>query len=92
MNMILLALILANVVISYKGWNDLYFFRKYEFHVGSIRAGEQIRMLTSGFLHVDMSHLLFNMLTLYFFAPVVIAFLGTFSFVLVYFGSLVFGS
>ena len=92
MNMILLVLILANVVISYKGWNDLYFFRKYEFHVGSIRAGEQIRMLTSGFLHVDMSHLLFNMLTLYFFAPVVIGFLGTFSFVLVYFGSLVFGS
>ena len=90
--MILLVLILANVVISYKGWNDLYFFRKYEFHIGSIRAGEQIRMLTSGFLHVDMSHLLFNMLTLYFFAPVVIAFLGTFSFVLVYFGSLVFGS
>ena len=42
--MILLVLILANVVISYKGWNDLYFFRKYEFHVGSIRAGEQIRM------------------------------------------------
>jgi membrane associated rhomboid family serine protease len=92
MNMILLVLILANVVISYKGWNDLYFFRKYEFHTGSIRAGEQIRMLTSGFLHVDASHLIFNMLTLYFFAPVVIGFLGTFSFVLVYFGSLVFGS
>ncbi|MEM0578480.1 rhomboid family intramembrane serine protease [Flavobacterium polysaccharolyticum] len=92
MNMILLVLILANVVISYKGWNDLYFFRKYEFHIGSIRAGEQIRMLTSGFLHVDASHLIFNMLTLYFFAPVVIGFLGTFSFVLVYFGSLVFGS
>lgn len=92
MNMILLVLILANVVVSYKGWNDIYFFRKYEFHVGSIRAGEQIRMLTSGFLHVDMSHLLFNMLTLYFFAPVVIGILGTFSFVLVYFGSLIFGS
>jgi membrane associated rhomboid family serine protease len=74
MNMILLALILANVVVSYKGWNDIYFFRKYEFHVGSIRAGKQIRMLTSGFLHVDMPHLLFNILTLYFFAPVVIAF------------------
>ena len=92
MNVILIAIILANVLISYKGFNDLYFFRKYEYHVGSIRAGEQIRMLSSGFLHVDMSHLLFNMLTLYFFAPVVFDYLGNFSFIMVYFGSLIFGS
>ena len=92
MNIILIAIIVANVVISYKGFNDLYFFRKYEFHVGSIRSGEQIRMLSSGFLHVDMMHLIFNMLTLYFFAPVVLGWLGNFSFILVYFGSLIFGS
>jgi len=92
MNIILIAIIVANVLISYKGFNDHYFFRKYEFHVGSIRAGEQIRMLSSGFLHVDMGHLLFNMLTLYFFAPVVLGYLGNFSFILVYFGSLIFGS
>jgi membrane associated rhomboid family serine protease len=92
MNAILIGIIIANVLISYKGFNDLSFFRKYEFHVGSIRAGEQIRMISSGFLHVDMTHLLFNMLTLYFFAPVVANHLGNFSFALVYFGSLVFGS
>ena len=92
MNSILIGIIVANVLVSYKGFNDLSFFRKYEFHVGSIRSGEQIRMLTSGFLHVDMMHLLFNMLTLYFFAPVVINHLGNFSFALIYIGSLVFGS
>ncbi|MCC9070782.1 rhomboid family intramembrane serine protease [Flavobacterium sp. F-65] len=92
MNTILIGIIVANVLVSYKGFNDLSFFRKYEFHVGSIRSGEQIRMLTSGFLHVDMMHLLFNMLTLYFFAPVVIGHLGNFSFALIYIGSLVFGS
>ncbi|MGQ7947532.1 rhomboid family intramembrane serine protease [Flavobacterium sp. WC2509] len=92
MNAILIVIIVANVFISYKGFNDLSFFRKYEFHVGSIGAGEQIRMLSSGFLHADMGHLLFNMLTLYFFAPVVLGFLGDFSFILVYFGSLLFGS
>lgn len=92
MNIILVGIIVANAVISYKGFNDLYFFRKYEFHVGSIRSGEQIRMLSSGFLHVDMMHLIFNMLTLYFFAPVVLGWLGTFSFVLIYFGSLIFGN
>lgn len=92
MNAILIGIIVANVLISYKGFDDLYFFRKYEFHVGSIRAGEQIRMLSSGFLHADIMHLAFNMLTLWFFAPVVLEWLGTFSFVLVYFGSLIFGS
>jgi len=92
MNTILIGIIIANVLISYKGFNDLYFFRKYEFHVGSIRSGEQIRMLSSGFLHADMMHLAFNMLTLWFFAPVVLNWLGNFSFVLVYFGSLIFGS
>jgi len=92
MNIILAGIIVANAVISYKGFNDLSFFRKYEFHVGSIRSGEQIRMLSSGFLHVDMMHLIFNMLTLYFFAPVVIGWLSTFSFILIYFGSLIFGN
>lgn len=91
-NTILVGIIVANILISYKGFNDLSFFRKYEFHVGSIRSGEQIRMISSGFLHVDMMHLIFNMLTLWFFAPVVIQWLGTISFVLVYFGSLIFGS
>lgn len=91
-NTILVGIIVANALISYKGFNDLSFFRKYEFHVGSIRAGEQIRMLSSGFLHVDIAHLVFNMLTLWFFAPVVINWLGTISFVLIYFGSLIFGS
>ena len=92
MNTIIIGIIIANVLFSYKGFNDLSFFRKYEFHVGSIRAGEQIRMLSSGFLHVDMTHLLFNMMTLWFFAPVVINYMGDFSFLLIYFGSLVFGS
>jgi membrane associated rhomboid family serine protease len=92
MNAILIGIIVANVLMSYKGFNDLSFFRKYEFHVGSIRAGEQIRMFSSGFLHADFSHLIFNMLTLYFFAPVVIEYLGDFSFALIYVGSLIFGS
>ena len=92
MNTVLIVIIVVNVLISYKGFNDLSFFRKYEFHVGSIRSGEQIRMLSSGFLHADLTHLIFNMLTLWFFAPVVISFLGAIPFVLVYFGSLIFGS
>lgn len=92
MNIFLLAIIIGTGLISYKGFSDTFFFRKYEFHVGSIRAGEQIRMLTSGFLHVDWMHFGFNMLTLYFFAPVVIQNFGEWSFLSIYFGSMLAGS
>jgi membrane associated rhomboid family serine protease len=92
MNTILIAIIIANVLFSYKGFNDRSFFRKYEFHMGSVRAGEQIRLFTSGFLHADIGHLAFNMITLYFFAPIVIGYLGSFLFAVIYFGSLIFGS
>lgn len=92
LNIFLVAIILTNVLFSLKGFDDVSFFRKYEFHIGSIRSGQQYRMISSAFLHADISHLAFNMLTLYFFAPIVCNYLGNFSFLLVYFGSLVFGS
>ncbi len=91
-DLIILVLIGANVIASYKAFNDISFFRKYEFHIGSIRAGEQYRMFTSAFLHADMMHLIFNMLTLYFFAPTVLYHMGTLLFLMVYFGSLICGS
>ena len=92
MNILLLIIIGITVMLSYKGFNDLSFFRKYEFHIGSIHKGEQIRMISSGFLHVDMGHLFFNMVTLWFFAPLVLAYLGNWTFVLIYLGSLIFGN
>lgn len=92
MDFILIGVIAANVIVSLKALEDQMFFRKYEFHIGSIKAGEHIRMLTSAFLHVDIMHLAFNMLTLFFFAPVVISYLGDMSFLLIYFGSLICGS
>jgi membrane associated rhomboid family serine protease len=92
MDIFLVVLIGINVIVSLKGFNDSYFFRKHEFHVGSIRSGEQLRMITSGFLHVDLMHLAFNMLTLYFFAPIVLDTFGNLNFLYVYFVSLIAGS
>jgi membrane associated rhomboid family serine protease len=92
MNTVLIAIIAANVMFSYKGFTDISFFRKYEFHIGSIRAGEQTRMFSSAFLHADWSHLFFNMFTLFMFAPIVIQELGSLSFLLIYIGSLLCGS
>jgi membrane associated rhomboid family serine protease len=91
-DMVTIAIIAMNVIVSSKGFNDASFFRKYEFHIGSIRAGEHYRMFTSAFLHADLSHLMLNMITLFFFAPVVVSTLGTVSFLLVYFASLFAGS
>ncbi|NNG11579.1 MAG: rhomboid family intramembrane serine protease [Arenibacter sp.] len=82
----------ANVLASLKGFNDNSFFERYKFGVGAIQAGQKDRMVTSGFLHVDLSHLFFNMFTLYFFADVVISWFGPSKFVMLYFISLVAGS
>ncbi len=92
MNTMLILIIAVNLLVSFKGFGDEYFFRKYEFHIGSIRAGEHVRMITSAFLHADLGHLFFNMFTLYMFAPVVIQYFDNFSFLSIYAGSLVFGS
>ena len=92
MNTILIIIIALNAIVSFKGFKDVDFFRKFEFHIGSIRSGEQYRMFSSAFLHADLGHLAFNMLSLYFFAPVVINYFGEISFVLVYLFSLAFGS
>lgn len=91
-NMATIAIIVANVIISLKGFNDFSFFEKYKFNIAGIRKGEKIRMFSSGFLHADFSHLLFNMITLYFFANVVIISLGAVKFILIYLASLVFGN
>ncbi|MEL0456546.1 rhomboid family intramembrane serine protease [Flavobacteriaceae bacterium SZ-1-7] len=92
LDLITVVLIAANVIISYKGFNDYSFFEKYKFNVGGIKRGEKIRIFSSGFLHADTQHLLFNMLTLYFFANVVIALLNTTEFIFIYFGSLLLGN
>lgn len=42
-------------------------------------------LITKGFVHADMSHLFFNMLTLYFFGPYLEARIGTPKFVALYF-------
>lgn len=87
-----IAVILVNVLFSLKGFNDFSFFEKFKFNIAGILRGEQIRMFTSGFLHVDYSHLLFNMLTLYFFADVVIFEVGVTKFILIYLLSLIVGN
>jgi len=91
-NQAVLILIIANVLVSMKGFKEYSFLNKYKFQVGKIRSGEKIRALTSGFLHVDWMHLGFNMYALYLFGDIVARVLGMPSFLIIYFGSLLAGS
>ena len=92
MSTILIVIIAATILFSLKGFNDVAFFRKYEFHIGSIRAGEQIRMVTSGFLHADMGHLFFNMFSLLVLGNPIEEALGKARFLVIFFTSLLTGS
>jgi len=92
LHIVTIVIIAANVLVSFKGFNDGNFFERYKFAIGSIKAGQKERMLTSGFLHVDIPHLFLNMLTLYFFADVVITWFGPVKFLIIYFVSLLAGS
>lgn len=92
LDIITVVIIAANVLISYKGFNDFSFFEKYKFNVGGLKRGEKIRLFSAGFLHVDMQHLLFNMISLYFFSGLVIAYLGATGFLTVYLGALLIGN
>lgn len=89
---ITIVIIAANVLISLKGFKDYGFLDKYKFQVGAVQRGEKIRILSAGFLHVDEKHLLFNMVTLFFFANRVVFYLGNGGFLLVYLGSLILGN
>lgn len=79
-----LILILFNIYFSFKGFNDIKFFKKFFFKINDIKNGEYYRLISSGFLHVDNQHLLFNMLTFYFFGDIVLNFLGIFWFYILY--------
>lgn len=92
LHLVTIAIVAANLLVSIKGFNDPIFFERYKFGIGPIQAGQKERMLTSGFLHVDLTHLFFNMFTLYFFANVVINHFSSGKFMLIYFVSLLAGS
>ena len=88
-----LLIIIVNFIFSYKGFNDWQFFNQYKFNIGEILFGKDYkRLLTSGFLHVDWTHLLFNMFSFYSFGAILEQQLGGISFLLLYFVSLLAGN
>jgi membrane associated rhomboid family serine protease len=93
MTWVSLLLIITNVIFSYQGFRDPEFFERYKFEVEKILIYRDYkRILTSGFLHVNWLHLLFNMFSLWVFSGALQSILGPAQFLLIYFAGLVGGN
>jgi len=85
------AILVLTIVISLLGIYQIpdiinkFLFRPYYF----LREKQYDTMIMSGFIHADATHLLFNMITFYFFAFPLERFLGTGKFVALYLAGLV---
>ncbi|MEO8415958.1 MAG: rhomboid family intramembrane serine protease [Ginsengibacter sp.] len=88
-----LIIVFVNVVFSYKGFTNQPFFDGYKFQVDSILLHKDYkRLITSGFLHVNWTHLIFNMISLILFSGSVEGYLGGIRFLIIYLASLVGGN
>lgn len=86
-------IIAANVLYSFAGFERPALFEQGYFRVGNLKyQKEWWRLLSSGFLHVDITHLLVNMYTLYMFGPLLLHFIGASQFLQVYLGALIGGN
>ncbi|MDI9366025.1 MAG: rhomboid family intramembrane serine protease [Flavobacterium sp.] len=86
-------LVVINVIVSYKGFTNQTFFNGYKFEVDAIlKRKDYKRFISSGFLHINWLHLVFNMFSLYVFSDNVELVLGSGMFLLLYFVSLVGGN
>ncbi len=84
-----LILLLVNVLVSgYTLLQDDSLIDRLGFRPVRIREqGEWYRFITAGFVHGGLAHLAFNLITLYFFGPLLEVVLGSLNFIVLYFGS-----
>lgn len=83
-------IIASVVVVSVLGWLIKPLRRAFVMSPFLVVQRLQLhRLLTAGWLHADVGHLLFNLLTLYFFADKVVAVLGATRFVVLYVSAVV---
>ncbi len=84
-----LILLLLNVLVSgYALLQDESLIDRLGFRPVRIREQrEWYRFITAGFVHAGMAHLAFNLITLYFFGPLLEMVLGPLNFIVLYFGS-----
>jgi len=80
-NIVLLTVVISLLALKvYPQWLQFCIFRPYYF----LREKQYFTILSSGFVHGSGMHLLFNMMTLYFFGPVLERVIGSGAFVVLY--------
>lgn len=88
-----LAILLVTLLVSYQGFKKPEYLDQYAFRIQDIIYGRQYyRLLTSGLLHTDWTHLLMNVLTFYYFSSVVEILVGYRNYAIVYIVSLLGGN
>ena len=88
-----LVLIAINCIVSFIGLRNQSVIENYCFEIDKILVKKDIkRLITSGFLHVNWMHLLFNMFSLYVFSNLLEKQVGHWLFLLIYMVSLVGGN
>ena len=65
------AIIIVTVIISLIAWQSKAIFDRLIFYPPAVSKGQWYRLITHGFIHADSMHLLFNMVTLYFFGRII---------------------
>jgi membrane associated rhomboid family serine protease len=86
------AVIAITCWVSHLGFRSAWFEQKYIFRPEAILADRQYyRVVTSGFLHANGWHLFMNMMSLYFFGPLIELVYGPVQFLVIYFGAIIGG-
>lgn len=86
-------IIILNFIVSYKGFKDSLFFDRYSFKIDAVIIQKDYkRLVTSGFLHAGWMHLIFNMLSLFFFSSAVEGSIGSAYYLIIYLTGLVGGN
>jgi membrane associated rhomboid family serine protease len=83
-----LIIIIITALISFSAFNNSRIYNDLIMYPPAINRGQYYRLLTSGFIHADFMHLIFNMLTLWFFGKVLeeryFMYFGKFTFLIFY--------
>jgi len=88
-----IAIIAVTAYFSYRGFTNPSFLNRYLFYNHAILEDKQYyRLLTSGALHADWVHLIFNMFSLYSFGSDVEIFFGRDTFLAIYLAGIVGGN
>ena len=87
-------IIIITLVVSFMAFNSPQLKARLIFWPPAMQRGQIDRFITHGFVHADGTHLLFNMITLFFFGSVIESFYRQYfydlGFILFYLGGLIF--